>query len=450
VNGIEQATAWRESRPDNYRPPVVNCGVFPDKVIQNYQAQYLLGSGGMGEVWAGRHLYMDRRVAIKALHPSLVSNAEVRQRFKFEAVTLSGLTHPNIVRLYDYIEEPGGVYLVMEYVDGDPLDRLIQHKTGPIPEPRARALFVQMLEGLHYAHARGIVHRDIKPSNFMVTPDGRLKILDFGIAKALEGGIGQRTKTGSRIGTVLYMSPEQVKGQPIDQRSDIYSLGVTFFQMLTGQCPYPASATEYDVYQRIVSEPLPRAASIYPAVSDALQQVIDMATRKDPAARFQDCLQVLAALQGQPTESRAGTPPAPAPVPPPRRRGRLHWSVKLLIWLVLLGGAGFAAYWWRWELLDAFSPPPQEVARDFLTAIEQRRETTAKELADEGCRTQLDLLFQTEYVGRRRKVIIGRVLQQGMEAQVDYRLDGETSNTLVLHRRLLGWEVSCQKAVWMQ
>jgi len=269
------------------------------KQVLNYKIDTLLGEGGMGSVYLATHLQLGRKVAIKALNPSLVKNPSIRARFKNEAATLSSLHHPNIVILFDYLEEEDALYLIMEYVDGKPLDEYIETVSGPIPEEKAKPLFTQVLDGFAYAHEQGVIHRDVKPGNIMITARERVKILDFGIAKLLSRNENKLTQTGTKMGTVLYMSPEQVKGDPVDKRSDIYSLGVTLFQMLTGRGPYEeATATEFVIYNKIVNEPLPLARSFYPGVSDQMQAVIDKATAKNPDQRFQSCTEFRQALMG--------------------------------------------------------------------------------------------------------------------------------------------------------
>jgi serine/threonine protein kinase len=268
------------------------------KQILNYKIESLLGEGGMGSVYLAVHTQLNRKVAIKALNPSLVKNPGIRARFKNEAATLSGLHHPSIVILFDYLEEENALYLIMEYVEGKTLEEYIQTVSGPIPEIKAIPLFSQVLDGFAYAHEQGVIHRDVKPANLMVTAREKIKILDFGIAKLLSQQSSTLTQTGVKMGTVLYMSPEQVKGEKVDKRSDIYSLGVTLFQMLTGRGPYDdPNATEFVVYNKIVNEPLPEAKNFYPNISDRIQRVIHKATAKNPDDRFQDCQEFKNALQ---------------------------------------------------------------------------------------------------------------------------------------------------------
>jgi serine/threonine protein kinase len=258
--------------------------------ILNYKIESRLGEGGVGTVYLASHTQLGRKVAIKVLNPALVDNADIRERFRNEATTLSALQHVNIITLYDYLEQEKELFLIMEYAPGQSLDSYIHQITGPIPEQKTIYFFEQILDGFAYAHQKGVVHRDIKPSNIIVTPDSDIKILDFGIAKILKEGKRNLTKTGTQLGTVLYMSPEQVQGRFVDQRTDIYSLGLTLFEMITGKCPYDEDKlTEYEVYEKILKEPLPSTASFYPGVSPKIQQIIAKATAKDPQDRYQSC-----------------------------------------------------------------------------------------------------------------------------------------------------------------
>jgi serine/threonine protein kinase len=259
------------------------------KSILNYEIKSLIGEGGMGSVYLAFHTQMNRKVAIKALLPRYMANEEIKQRFKNEASTLAHLQHPNIVGLYDYVEDESGLYLVMEYVEGIPLDEFVSNVTGPMPEERAVPIIKEILSAFSYAHQKGIVHRDIKPANIIVTKNDGVKILDFGIARLLGNGNQNLTKTGTQMGTVFYMSPEQVQGKKVDIRSDIYSLGVTFYQMLTGVNPYNGLTTEYEVYSRIVKDDLPPPQDIYPGIPDYFSAILKKALAKQPEDRFQTC-----------------------------------------------------------------------------------------------------------------------------------------------------------------
>ena len=259
------------------------------KQILNYKITSLIGEGGMGNVYLAEHIQLGRKVAIKSLHSRFVKNESLRARFKNEAATMAKLQHPNIVGLHDYLEEEYGLYLIMEYVEGIPLDEYLNGHNKPISIDEAIEYMKQILNGLGYAHSKGVVHRDIKPSNILITEDKRLKILDFGIAKLLFEDGGNLTKTGTQMGTVFYMSPEQVHGKAVNSRTDIYSLGVTFYQLLVGNNPYKGMTTEFEVYSKIVKEPLPKPSLKNPLIPSWLDLVIENATKKDSNKRFATC-----------------------------------------------------------------------------------------------------------------------------------------------------------------
>lgn len=257
--------------------------------IQNYHIEELIDEGGMGSIYLGLHRYLERRAAIKDLNPLLRKKPEIIERFRNEAMILSRLHHPNIVSLYDYVENELGYFIIMEYIEGETLAGYIETTTGPIPERRAISMFLNILDAIQYAHNKNILHRDIKPSNFIIQPDNEIKILDFGIAKSIDGKSKSLTKTGLKVGTTMFMSPQQVKGQVLDRRSDIYSLGVTLFQMVTGQLPYDETRTEYDLFNLIVNEPFPNPKDYYVGVTDEMCKVIQKATAKRPLDRYQSC-----------------------------------------------------------------------------------------------------------------------------------------------------------------
>ena len=256
--------------------------------LSGYKIIKKIGSGGMGDVYLAEHEKLEKKVAIKSLHKNLATDTSFRERFSQEAKTHSKLDHPNIVKLLDYKERKDGLFLIMEYVDGKQLDEHIKKETGPIPEKELTALFTQILDAIGYAHEEGLVHRDIKPSNIMIDKRGRIKVLDFGIAKMQEEEKGL-TKTGVQLGTATYMSPEQVNAKKVDKLSDIYSLGVTLYYMAVGKSPYDGETNTFSIQTKIVSESFPEASKVYPGVSKRLEKIIKKATQKTKKDRYHSC-----------------------------------------------------------------------------------------------------------------------------------------------------------------
>lgn len=265
--------------------------------LLNYQLIRLLGRGGMGEVYLARNKNIEQFVAVKALHPKYANNPMIRARFKQEAVMLNSLNHPNIVKFLNFVENEYGVFLIMEYVDGCTLEEYITKRNGLIVEEKAYPMFAEILNAFSYAHQHGIIHRDIKPSNIFLDKEGHIKVMDFGIAQIISEANGNQGG-GSSMGTPAYMSPEQVYGQKLDQRSDVYSLGVLFHQMLTGRAPYDSTTmSELEIKGHVVNEKLPRMKNYYPYISDGLQLVVDKATAKKQEDRYVTCDEMFKAVK---------------------------------------------------------------------------------------------------------------------------------------------------------
>ncbi len=249
----------------------------------NFKIEAKLGEGGMGAVYRGLDMMLEREVAIKALRPELASQTQVVERFRSEAVTLAKLNHPNIATLYNFFRQGDEFYMVLEFVRGETLDNIISQR-GAMPVEQAVPLFCKVLDGIDHAHEMGIVHRDIKPANMMLTDKGALKVLDFGIARIL--GTARMTKAGHLIGTIEYMAPEQVKGLETDARSDIYSLGMLLYEMLTGRVAFDIQ-NEFELMKAQIEQMPPPPRQLNPNIPVEVEQAIMRAIAKDPNERYQ-------------------------------------------------------------------------------------------------------------------------------------------------------------------
>jgi tetratricopeptide (TPR) repeat protein/tRNA A-37 threonylcarbamoyl transferase component Bud32 len=258
--------------------------------LGSYEVLGVIGDGGMGTVYKARDPRFDRLVAIKVLHEQFQRDPAVVDRFKSEAIIQAKLSHPNIVAVYDFIATDAQLAMVLEFVNGLPLDQLIECQRGPIEPRRALSIMSQVLSAMAYAHGQGLVHRDIKPSNIMVQDFGGedvAKVMDFGIAKIL-GSEKLRTATSAKMGTLAYMSPEHVRSpRNVDARSDIYSLGATLYELLAGSAPYDADS-EFELMQRIIQAPPPRLTTGL-SLAPGVEECVTRALAKEPEARYQDC-----------------------------------------------------------------------------------------------------------------------------------------------------------------
>ncbi|MGE0129944.1 MAG: SUMF1/EgtB/PvdO family nonheme iron enzyme [Blastocatellales bacterium] len=282
------------------------------RTIGNYEVVSQFGEGGMGELYLGRHTRLAREVIIKTIRTEDFSARQVehlRDRLEREAFVQSQLDHPNIVRVYDFIAVGDTTCIVMEYVPGRDLRKMISRETGPVPAARAIRLFKQVLAAVDYAHHfiyqdnsgerhQGIIHRDLKPANILVTPEDVVKVTDFGIVKVR--GVKGGTQMGFNPGTPEYMSPEQARGRELDQRSDIYSLGVVFYEMLTGHVPFEdegSGTSDYEIRRGHIELPVPSFSKYYPGVSQELEKITFKALEKSPDDRYQTGQQFLDVLE---------------------------------------------------------------------------------------------------------------------------------------------------------
>jgi serine/threonine protein kinase/formylglycine-generating enzyme required for sulfatase activity/dienelactone hydrolase len=262
------------------------------KTVLHYKITAKLGEGGMGVVYKARDGKLDRDVAIKFLPRYIAADAEARQRFEIEAKAAAALNHPNIATIYAIEEYDDELFIVMEYIDGQELREIIQSEIcGP---KSAIDIATQIAEGLQAAHAKGIVHRDIKAGNIMITEDGKVKIMDFGLAKI--GAGSEVTQVGSTLGTVAYMSPEQARGEPVDQRSDIWSFGVVLYEMLTGEQPFKGEYEQAVIYS-ILNEAPSDVVSLRANTLPGLAAIVKRCLAKDPGERYPTSAELVDALQ---------------------------------------------------------------------------------------------------------------------------------------------------------
>jgi serine/threonine-protein kinase len=257
-----------------------------------YQVIAHLGTGGMAEVYCAQDLQLGRKVALKVLHERFAADEEFVERFRREASAAAGLQHQHVVSVYDRGEWEGTSYIAMEYVAGRTLKELVQ-EDGPLESQQAVDLTVQVLRAARFAHRRGVIHRDFKPHNVIVDDEGRAKVTDFGIARA---GASDMTQTGSIMGTAQYLSPEQAQGHAVTARSDLYSIGIVLYELLTGRVPFEAETAVTIALKQVSEAPVP-PSRINPAVTPELEAVVLRALEKDPANRFADADEFIAALE---------------------------------------------------------------------------------------------------------------------------------------------------------
>ncbi len=323
------------------------------KTLGQYQIVGPLGEGGMASVYKAYQPGVDRYVAVKVLPRHFAKDPKFVRRFQREAKIIARLQHPHILPVFDYGETDGYTFLAMPFIEAGTLSDLLHEQ--PLPGPQIRKIIAQIGDALDYAHSQGVIHRDVKPSNMMLDERGNCLLMDFGIGKLLEGSI-QLTNTGDMVGTPAYMSPEQGLGTEIDGRSDIYSLGVMLYEMITGRAPFKAE-TPMAVVIKHIYDPLPPPRSVDPNIPEALERVVLKALAKNRDDRFATASEMVVALEAAYAHAvdhpalQVETQSAPAvpsvnvarPAhPKPARSGRVFVGLGLagiLMLAILLGGA---------------------------------------------------------------------------------------------------------------
>jgi serine/threonine-protein kinase len=310
-------------------------------IAGRYELVELVGTGGMSSVYKAHDRLLERNVALKILHPHYGDDEEYVERFRREARSVAQMSHPNIVTVIDRGEDEGQQYIVFEYVDGENLKQMVE-RNGPLPARRAVELGLEMADALAFAHEHGLVHRDVKPQNVLLTPDGEAKMTDFGIARSLDVEHGV-TQTGTVLGTSNYLSPEQASGKPVTPATDVYSLGVVMFELLTAEVPFPGE-NFVAVAMKHINDPPPDLRELRPDVPLRLVAAIERALEKDPSRRFGSMdqfaweLKQCLAEMGAPDADRTFIAPSPV-----LRESRSHtartarprrWPIYALVLLV--------------------------------------------------------------------------------------------------------------------
>lgn len=353
----------------------------PGTIVGGYRIQRVLGTGGMGTVYLAKHPALPRMDALKVLSQDLSQDEEFRARFEREANLAAGLDHPNIVSVYNRGEEHGQLWIAMQYIDGTDAAAEIARAPQSMTPARALRIVTEVGKGLDYAHRRALLHRDVKPANFLLSrgdDDERVLLTDFGVAKSTEDA-NELTQTGSFLATIAYAPPEQLSGDRLDHRADIYSLACSFFKLLTGRNPYPSTQPAL-VMMGHLHEPPPRATDVNPHLPPAVDQVFARAMAKNPAERYASCREFTDAAAdalfhnrfGGPAASVATTRPGSAPAsetasyprddrtvrqtPPARSRRGAYAAAGIAAVLIVAAGAT------AWALnQDTGNPAPPPV-----------------------------------------------------------------------------------------
>jgi serine/threonine protein kinase len=345
-----------------------------------------LGKGTMGVVYQAHDPQIDRMVALKVMRPDRLASEDFVTRFLKEARAIGRLSHPRIVTIYDVGNAHDTIYIAMEFLQGEPFNEVIRDRRLTVPQ--SIEIAIQVAEALDYAHSKGIVHRDIKPSNIILTRDDGIKLTDFGIAHIEDIAAGQQTRAGEILGTPVYMAPEQVAGSGADRRSDLYSLGVILYEMITGRRPFSGDSITAIFRAIALDQPEP-PASLDPFISKALSDLIVKSLAKSPDERFQTGREMAEALRTV-ADNQA---PQQMPAEPDRRPGRFPkaiWAAGLGVLFLVIAALGVYHY-----AGTRSGPPQKEIPAAAPPRVEAAAEAILKISSDPaGAQVYLDSIFK--------------------------------------------------------
>jgi tetratricopeptide (TPR) repeat protein/predicted Ser/Thr protein kinase len=351
VEGIPFSSARSSSSEFQATQLILQSGTL---LAQRYEIQQMLGEGGMGAVYKARDRELNRLVAIKVIRPEFAGNQSIIQRFKQELILARQVTHKNVIRIYDMGESEGMKFITMEYVDGEDLRALIRQH-GKLTPDEAVEIMQQVCRALESAHSEGVIHRDLKPQNVMRDKQGRIIVMDFGLARSLE--LDGMTQTGALIGTMEYMSPEQAMGKELDQRSDLFTLGLIFYELLTGNLPFKAETAIASLLRRTRERAVP-ISQLNREVPQVLSNIVSKCLERDPKQRYQNVQEILNDLDAWKQNKRVSVTSAGMMM---ARVREIPWTQAALAGLILAIVAVGTWYWTRTPAKPQSGPAPVSV-----------------------------------------------------------------------------------------
>jgi serine/threonine protein kinase len=370
---------WSVETASKPSPPAASEELAPGTLLAGrYEILQLLGRGGMGAVYKARDKELDRLVAVKLIRPELARSPEMLRRFKQELILARQVTHKNVIRIFDLGQSDGTKFITMDFVEGQDLRALLRER-GKLPPPEAAKIMLQICRALEAAHAEHVIHRDLKPQNIMLGENGRVYVMDFGIARSAH--VPGMTQTGALMGTPEYMSPEQARGEKLDERSDIFSLGVVFYEILTGKSPYPSDTPLATLWKRM-DEPVTPPSQLERDLPPALDAIVVKALEIVPENRFGSAREMAHQLEiwlGPSAESSAIFLPAP------RTASYWKWASAALGFLLITAMVAF-------RIKGPAKPPPAHTPVSVLVA--DFANTTGDSIFDETLEPPLSVVLE--------------------------------------------------------